>query len=172
MLRYTEKFVESDGQLPLECGSLEGISDEEEIVIDIIYWARNRGAGFQGAMKIQLFPGPHGKKDKKGWWWPNPSECCDQEICHYNAGKEKTEWDPWIWFKHCKTKEHIAYLVRHRKTYIMEKVINPMTLLSLATISVNKDYPLHIHSKNKITQAFVLDALSGKNWDIKKQRNL
>jgi len=98
-----------------QCGRHYELTLMERALSEFIYWARNKNIGVQESMKRRFYPGPHGIKTKKGWF-PNPMEGCDAFIkFDSNHGPDnKYVYDPWTWWKHCKSLAHIEYLVKNR----------------------------------------------------------
>jgi hypothetical protein len=158
-----------------ECGYSYALSPSEDLIVDIIFWARNKNQGLRFSIDNQFYPGPHGKKTAKGIWVPNTSEACDSP-CQtvYNSktpdpktGKYKMIWDPWAYRRHCKTREHISYLVKHRLRYLMCNEFSRDILPILAMV-VKQGVLLHVNSDKPIVQHFVKDALAGVHWDTYK----
>ena len=81
---------------------------------------RNLNMGLQGSIKKRFCPGPRGRRDKNGWWWPVPNEGCDQWLSHWEGNK----LDPWSLWKHCKSFQHTEYLVKHRIEYLVDATFN------------------------------------------------
>ena len=172
-----------------ECSRPYELSEREKALVDFIYWARNRGAGKEGAIKINLRPGPRGFKSNNGWF-PSPSEGCDcldvKEFIPYfkkpNKGISQVEdmaqneypslrRDYWAWWKHCKSRQHIIYLIKHRLDYVYNKILSPHTQYVMGIIVpaiTNGALPLLINDTRPVVKAFVRDALNGKAFDIKE----
>jgi hypothetical protein len=160
----------------LECGMDYVLTPEEDLAVDIIYWARNRRAGLENAIQLGLFPGPSGRLDAKKLWWPANAECCDAlDIAHFctsdiinpKTGRHKLICSPYAYRKHCCTKKHITYLLKHRLCVLQSRDFYSTAVKPLMTV-VKNGVGLYVNSDNPIVREFVRDALSGKNWDTTK----
>jgi len=103
-----------------QCGRPYELDSLEKAIVEFVFWARNKNIGRGGAIHHQFYPGPHGIKTKKGWY-PDPEECCDASLMfYYNestptpSGSYPYKYDPWVWWKHCKSLKHIEYVVKNR----------------------------------------------------------
>jgi len=150
-----------------ECGADYKLSDVEQAMVELLYWAWNRKiGGLQKAIEHKFFYNPKGHKDKRGWWWPDPMIACDSNISHVIVPtKGKTLYDPWAWVKHCKTKGHITFLVKHRKGYVCNLLSNNAGVYNILQMLIDRTLLLNLNSKNKIVQIFIEDALAGRHWD-------
>jgi hypothetical protein len=123
---YAREFLKSiyplEGvDISLECGRTYSFSDKERTVVKLAHWMRNLNMGLQGSIKKRFCPGPRGRRDKNGWWWPLPNEGCDAWLSHWEEGKKP---DPWILWKHCRSFQHTEYLVKHRIEYLVDTTFN------------------------------------------------
>jgi len=167
-------IIESTNKL--ECGMDYALTPEEALIVDIVYWARNRRAGLDSAIKLGLYPGPSGRLDAKKLWWPAPTECCDaRDIAHFHTGeiistktgRHKLICSPYEYRKHCCTKQHITYLLKHRLCVLQNRDFYAIAVQPLIAV-VKNGIGLYVNSANPIIREFVRDALSGKNWDVNK----
>ena len=81
-----------------------------------------------------------------------------------------TRFNVWAMRDHCKTRQHITYLLKHRKRYLLYDVFGTVIrrLMKVATEGVL----LYVNDPDPVVQQFVKDALACRNWDINKQYNL
>lgn len=105
----------------LQCGRTYSFTDKERAIVKLTHWMRNLNLGLQGSIKKSFRPGPRGRRDKNGWWWPAPNEGCDQWLSHWEEGKKP---DPWRLWKHCKSFQHTEYLVKHRIEWLIDTTFN------------------------------------------------
>lgn len=158
-----------------ECGRVYELSPFQDLCVDILYWARNKRWGIQNHTKHNFHPGPSGRRErqKPHFWWPEPSECCDTGLHHWSEietvekDSYKTAFDPWVWWKHCKSREHIVYLIRHRMSMIVRGHFWNTHMFKFIKV-VRDGVPLYVNDPDPVILEFVRDVLSGYNWDVKK----
>ncbi|MDO8640217.1 MAG: hypothetical protein Q7R33_01625, partial [Nitrosarchaeum sp.] len=158
------------------------MTEEETILVNIVYWARNKRFPRDYVFRNQFYHGPHGHKapshSKKSWsWLPNPAEGCDNlevgitEVDSKPDVSAKPKFNPWIWFIHCKSYQHIAYLVKHRKHFLLhhhfdiqpfEAAYKSFTKLTLEERKITNPFPLE--SVNPLPFDYTMDTL---NVDIR-----
>lgn len=109
----------------IQCGKNYDLTKFEEQIVKILFWSRNKNFGKELSIKYCFHPGPHGIMGKNKVWWPSPCEACNSEV---EVFSEKN-WNPWNWFIHCKSKEHIIYLVKFRPKYVVYQCIGFGNLL-------------------------------------------
>jgi len=162
-----------------ECGQVYTLSPQEELIVDILYWARNAAMGLEFSKKNRFYPGPHGHLDPKRRWMPHPQEGCDLERIEWlvntgtispKTGQPMTRFNVWAMRDHCKTRQHITYLLKHRKRYLLYDGFGAVIrrLMKVATEGVL----LYVNDPDPVIQQFVKDVLACRNWDINKQYNL
>jgi hypothetical protein len=169
-----ENYVEN---LPKDCGGPYLLSEEEDLIVDICYWARNAGLGLNFSKKNNFYPGPHGHLYKHRWC-PSPGEGCDFR-CDYvipgeipvNGKPPKDKYDPWAMRKHCQSREHIIYIVKRRLRPLLETPFGTSVLPILMRV-VQRGPLLYVNETNGVVQQFVKDAVAGRNWDINKHFDL
>jgi len=123
---YAQEFLKSIYPLEgvdtsLQCGRVYSLTDRERAIVKLAHWMRNLNLGLKGSIKKSFHPGPRGRRDKNGWWWPVPNEGCDQWLSHWEEGKKP---DPWALWKHCRGIQHTEYLVKHRIEYLVNTTFN------------------------------------------------
>lgn len=163
-------FYEDYRPINLYCIEDIPLDKKEKILVDLTYWARNSIKGLSEAKKFGLYSGPKGHRDARGWWWPDPAESCDAPISHVKYSSNKShEYDPWAWYKHCKSKQHITYLVKNRLNYILGflwKNYDVLNYLSRMLYENPRNIPLSINSDNKIIKRFAIDSLANNYFNL------
>ena len=104
-------------------------------------------------------------------WMPNPQEACDGTFSHskeitykVKSGEERTRSykDKYAWARHCKTKDHVLYLIRHRLPYVMAKIGGLPQIIKRAEQLSIKGLMLCDDRWPTWFMEFKKDALSGK----------
>jgi hypothetical protein len=122
---YKEYLFNAVQENPSQCWILD-LRPEEKILAELVYWLRNRNIKKEGAISWQVYPGPSGHKTQKGVWYPNPIEACDA----FNGpiiivGEEgSARIDPWGLYKHCKSMQHVKYMVRYRSYLLINRIFH------------------------------------------------
>lgn len=153
-----------------ECGNILLSSDEEKALTAVVHWARNKRLGYKSSISHGWRPGPHGFKDKKGWWWPFPPEGCDFPISHVSDLEKpgnKLKFDPWARWKHCMSLDHCKYLVKHRRAYIWDTLIEVPDLNVFVKALLRNRVPLLMKTSYWELNEFVSDYFKGKILDWK-----
>ena len=132
MMRIND-IVECDD---IQCGKNYDLTKFEEQIVKILFWSRNKNFGKELSTKYCFHPGPHGIMGKNKSWWPSPCEACNSEVEFFS----EKNWNPWNWFIHCKSKEHIIYLVKFRPKYVVYQCIGFGNLLLFLKIMRESNY--------------------------------
>ncbi len=143
------------------------LDDTEEIFASIIYWIRNKKKTMQECLNWGCRPGPKGSMNKKGIWVPDPEEACDCLMEHTIEGKGARYLHPYEYWKHSKTKQHIRYLVKYRRPYLLWKFASQADSIDRIIKAVcSHNVPFLINSDIEFIKIFAHDALAGHLWDI------
>jgi hypothetical protein len=154
------------------CGRKYILTKKERAITELVLWMRNLNQGLKFSMKNHFHIGPFGIRDKKGWWWPCPSEGCDACIKHVviiPIAGVKSKWNPWALWKHSKSLQHIEYLLKNRPDYLLESTFKGLNVyaiqMMLKNIEEDTIYNLRAianESSNWYINKFFDDVTSGK----------
>lgn len=157
------------------------LDDDEREIVNILYWLRNRhkdaprGTGLKAAMRTQTYAGPKGVYDKKGRWKATGLEACDHEfyahlaiVCgdtRYDTDihpADSEKYDHFAARNHCRTKQHLAFLVKYRLGFVCHRLVNAASLALMVGAIQKDEVPLLVNDDDPLIQDFVNDFLSGK----------
>lgn len=160
-----------------ECGGDYKLTPGEEALVKIFFWARNKKKTLDFCNQNQFYPGPSGHKDKKGVWWPSTSESCDAILDRpgetVDKGDAQNYLHPWRWFIHCKSLQHITYLVKHRMSYLRSsRFCEHGSFSALFKIVKNGENLLGYEgSKDILIKMYVEDNLKLNRFEILKRNS-
>ncbi|MBD3262184.1 MAG: hypothetical protein GF334_11050 [Candidatus Altiarchaeales archaeon] len=180
-LTFLKELYDSSQGLP-QChpSVLELLNEEERAAVDVLYWLRNRhkgkkrGEALSAAIRTMTYTGPKGVYDKKGRWYAIGLEACDYDqhdtfgvICgdykHVSDDPDqKPKYDHFASRNHCRTRQHLGFLVKYRKVFVVYKLIDPLDLALMVGALQKTEYPLLLQHHRPIIRDFAQDCLSGK----------
>lgn len=161
------------------CGSPFDLSEDERILVEILYYLRNTKNGLEYCIKNQIYPGPKGKKcktlesPKRVIWMPIPAEACDKPLdigTEVNESGKIINYNPFFYYKHCKTREHCEYLVKHRISHVINFFKNSEDLRRLVVTTRKGCLILALNSNIEWIKDFAIEAISGSKLEL--DRNL
>ena len=155
-LKFAQNFLESIYPIPgvdasSQCGRVYVLNAQERALSELLYFMRQLNLGKEGAIKLRFHPGPFGRIGQRGWWWPLPNEGCDFDLEHWDGlGKP----DAWALWKHCRTIQHVEYLVKNRPGSLIGNILGGFDLLPIRFLLENIE-------KNEVE---ISAAQRGKHW--------
>lgn len=152
-LDFTEFF---DSSIERKCHKDIKLTLEQQVCADILYFLRNRNAGLKGALETGIHPGPSGyRKGKHKIWCPNSAEECD------GVPPMKLKFDPWHYWKHCKSHTHCKFVVKYHKDTFRKAIANQDLGIfpPIITMTAEDDYPLYLDHPNFIVREYARFAL-------------
>ena len=152
------------------CSFNENPTDDQRALARVLHWLRNKKKDLSWCIARECYPGPRGHMKKgKGIWMPEPEEACLKKVeiriqVQENQGKKgHIRYDPYAFWRHCKTYEHCLYMImeRPRVTYLRL----PVEQVSLIGAALLKDcVPLLAgiqYDRHDLVQDFFKDWCTG-----------
>jgi len=170
-LFFNHLYPIGDVEKNLQCGRPYHLTIQEKAVSELAFFLRNLNLGLQFSIKNQFHPGPHGRKDAKGRWWPSIQESCDAYVGHWKEEVPemgKGRFDPWALWKHCKSLQHTEYLVKNRLIHLVDSTFNGIhlgvlkELLDIIEKDIRTPYPPLRSGKHWLIDRYFDDLSTGK----------
>jgi hypothetical protein len=149
----------------------------ENFLADFLFWSRNHKMGLTYSRRNELYLGARGVITKKGVWYPTGMECCD--IPFYGPVYTSVEgtvlkYTPFYAKHHSNSLQHCAYMIKHKKKYILPRILQGITIEELNllyTHTINDDLPLLINYKHfDWKKTIVTDFIKGYYSIVKNAR--